>query len=634
MNTVQQTPTTSIQPNGAVSAAPTTLPPVTHTPPQAPQNFALPTAPAVQSSVVTEAVPQMQTLSPIMETAPAAAPVITQPPMPEMSAVPPVPPASFVPPAKKGLSFKTLIAVVIMFVTIIGGGAAYYLSTQSQDIRQQAYDPGKICTTNGGKTDTGVLCSSLGESQCAVHAGSGCSWDGASKCFCGSGGSSSGGSNIISKTCGNSPQICNTGTADGKIAVSECREDGYTGNECRIGCGSHQVNVPAGGCVGVGITKPACGRWQVDVKNSQTGQILCSDFSCEGSGCGGTTPTTPTTSTPPTAEISLGAANCLNTGKYTEGQTVTFNVKATTGEPKSTEVAVFIGVLDAAGTALTQIGPVGSSCLGTAGTIAGPAGTNGYYCKIQSSDMPMNGFTGSVYWQKPIAGKYVVVVNAGASNGISCSGNPRCTYSTDSDFAKVDCGSGFVNCSSNDWHKFEVVPAAQCSTTPTATPSYKIYKCGQTYPNNEVGSTCEALTTTIDGPNNTMICAKSEYITACKTRASNPNGAGTLADACCKAPVVTTAPMCMNITAKTESGTVLTKDSKLRVGDKVNFTCGSVAGISYYQFKVTVDGQAPTTEFVKGPVSKLYTVTKPLPLDAECTICRGTTQDTCYSFGK
>ncbi len=42
---------------------------------------------------------------------------------------------------KGGFGFKTLIAIIVFVLTVGGAGAAYYLNTQSQDNRQQAYLP-------------------------------------------------------------------------------------------------------------------------------------------------------------------------------------------------------------------------------------------------------------------------------------------------------------------------------------------------------------------------------------------------------------------------------------------------------------------------------------------------------------
>ncbi|MBP7768471.1 hypothetical protein KA082_01390 [Candidatus Woesebacteria bacterium] len=169
--------------------------------------------------------------------------------------------------------------------------------------------------------------------------------------------------------------------------------------------------------------------------------------------------------TSPTAEVTLPSATCSAVaGKFKEGTPITFTEKVTTGSPAANETGIFIAKVDAAGTSLVKQGETGATCLDGAGAITGALGV---WCKIGSSTVGSTGFTGTITWSKPIIGKYVVTVNAMVPNGTSCSGNPTCEYSTDSPFInKTSCG-GFTNCSSNDWHTFEVVAASSCVTQQT-----------------------------------------------------------------------------------------------------------------------------------------------------------------------
>ena len=78
------------------------------------------------------------------------------------------------PPSKK-FSLKTIVAVVLLVLAVVGSGATYYLSINSQDLRQQAAESySTYCSAHDGKTDTVVACSSItSESHCWTHGGLG-----------------------------------------------------------------------------------------------------------------------------------------------------------------------------------------------------------------------------------------------------------------------------------------------------------------------------------------------------------------------------------------------------------------------------------------------------------------------------
>lgn len=178
--------------------------------------------------------------------------------------------------------------------------------------------------------------------------------------------------------------------------------------------------------------------------------------------------------TNPTAEVTMPTPStcAAQTGKYKAGVPIEFTTKVTAGNPAATESRVFIAKVDSTGLALVSQGAENASCLGGAGVVSG---TRGLWCRIDAKTIPASGLTSKTSWASPVVGKYVVTINAMVPNGISCSGNPTCDYSTDSTFTKSSC-TGYVNCSNNDWHMFEVVAASSCpvatpNPTPTATPA-------------------------------------------------------------------------------------------------------------------------------------------------------------------
>lgn len=176
----------------------------------------------------------------------------------------------------------------------------------------------------------------------------------------------------------------------------------------------------------------------------------------------------------PTAQITMPAPTCSVAGagnKYKAGEKIDFVTQATAGNPAANESMVFISKVAANGSDLETMGTVGESCLAGAGIISGTAGTAGYWCKIATTAISGAQLDKTVSWNSPIAGKYAITINAMVPGAISCSGNPKCDYSTDSPFPKTSC-SAFVNCSDKDWHQFDVIEAASCvSTTPTPSPS-------------------------------------------------------------------------------------------------------------------------------------------------------------------
>lgn len=705
MNIDQQTAATGTVPTPQVGAATPTPPPETHqVAAQPPQNFALPTAPALHTRVAAEGAPQMQ--SPGSTTAPDSSPVVdsevmssvVQPPMapplgmntsgngmlPPVGSMPPQTGTSSLPP-KKSFPLKAALALILVVLTLVGGGAAYYLSQTPQDLRQRAAENAYPATTPPATPPSGSSACLSGQfncgsyssdpAGCSSHAGQGCYYHrDSSSCKCGNGG----GSNTTGATAscsGGKARICG-GTNGATFCVLSCSQQGnYSGDSCNYGCNGSctDISVGAGQCQDVGPGTSSCGRWQVDVH----GAASCADSGCSSSGCGGggSTPTPPASQTPApvsiSATVSISQPNCVQVaGKYQTGSAITFNGSAT----NTTNSRLFIAKLNAAGNGLDTT--FNASC-----PIGTPSGNSGQFCMITEATAAT-----TASWTPTQAGKYVIVVN-GSAGSTSCSGNPTCTFNAGDGnlITPTTSCAPFVSCSNNDFKYFEVVSAVQCNPQPV------VLQCGQRLTgaaNESCASGLVQANTSIRG----SYCSKPEYQTQCASMdvlanpasicctaqtpkpgiacgvplscndanpcqaglvcnkaatavagtcslpanaaaclAANPL-TGNLQQICCTTPTApppTPGPMCLNIAAKKEDGTVISAGTTLKLGDKVRFTCGTVSGVSTYGFRVIEAGTKLPVETVAGTTSKVYTVTKPGSFVAQCTICPN---GTCYPF--
>lgn len=449
MNTAQQTPVTDSAPTIPVSSSTTPPPPEAHQmTSQVPQGFALPTAAPIHSEVPTEPIPQMQPVA-TQSFVPSAEPVApSEPTLP-----PQMPPSSFVPP-KKSFPLKAALAVIIMVLTLVGGGAAYYLSQNSQDLRQQAASdvyptlPPTAPPAGGSACSQGLYnCGSLSSNPagCSSNAGQGCYYHQAtSTCKCGSNNGGGGGGTSPSASCsGGKAHICG-GSTGATFCVASCSNGGnYSGNSCTSGCNSNctDVTVAANTCQDVGPGTSTCGRWQVDVH----GAASCADSGCSSSGCGGGGGG----GGGPSASVSISQSSCIALpGKYQTGSAITLTA---TGASTNTKTELLLGKVNAAGTGLD--GTFNGNCpIGTAAT-----GTPNW-CKIAESTAN----NASTSWSPTAPGKYVIVSN-GHTTGAACSGNPICSFNAGSGnpMTAVNC-DGWTSCSNNDYIFFEIVPAAQC----------------------------------------------------------------------------------------------------------------------------------------------------------------------------
>ncbi len=712
MNIDQQTSVTGTVSTPQVGTTVPTPPPNVHqVAAQAPQNFALPTAPTLHTHVAAEGAPQMQppgsstsvpTTPPIVDSEVLSS--VVQPPMAPPTILPPMnansgggalPPLGDMPtatpslPPKKSFPIKAALALILVVLTLVGGGAAYYLSQNSQDLRQRAAEnvyptvpptappatpPSGSSACLNGQFNCGDYSSN--PSGCSSHAGQGCYYHrDSSSCKCGNGGGSN--TTGASASCsGGKAHICG-GSNGATFCVSSCSQQGnYSGDSCNYGCNSNctDVSVGAGQCQDVGPGTSSCGRWQVDVH----GAASCADSGCSSSSCGGggTPPTSPPATTPPaniSATIAMTQANCVQIpGKYQTGSAIILNGLAV----NTTNSRLFLAKLNAAGTDLDTT--FNASC-----PIGAAHSTGGKFCLINEATANT-----TATWTPTVPGKYVLVVNGTAANA-ACSGNPNCTFNAGSDnlipAAQQTSCPNFTSCSNNDFKFFEVVSAVQCNPQPV------VLQCGQRLTgaaNESCASGLVQANTSIRG----TYCSKPEYQTQCAAMdvlanpasvcctaqtpkpgiacgvalscndanpcqsglvcnksasavagtcslpgnaaaclAANPL-TGNLQQICCTAPTTpppTPGPMCLSIAAKKEDGTVVTAGTTLKLGDKVTFTCGTVAGVSTYGFRVIEAGTPSAIDARPTATSKVYTISKPGSFVAQCTICPG---GVCYPF--
>jgi hypothetical protein len=102
------------------------------------------------------------------------------------------------------------------------------------------------------------------------------------------------------------------------------------------------------------------------------------------------------------------------------------------------------------------------------------------------------------------------------------------------------------------------------------------------------------------------------------------------ANSCTTQPQPTAGPMCLNITAQKTSGEALAANAQLQIGDQIKFSCGNVAGVTTYGFRVKyTDGTVETVPAAGGSTSNTFTVSKATPFSAQCTICPN---GQCYPF--
>lgn len=224
----------------------------------------------------------------------------------------------------------------------------------------------------------------------------------------------------------------------------------------------------------------------------------------------------------PAGEVSIGAATCGTT--YKAGTAIPLTATVTGGTPTST--TLFIAKLTPDGKDLVDFA---GGC--PAGQPSG-GGAVKQFCNVAVGTSPV-AFSWTPTEQQ--VGKYVVLMNAiDQTNGVQCSANPKCGYSSDSPLNKYPAGScqGWVDCSAKDFAFFEVVSASSCTTTPTATPPTGTQlSCGDRF-TGAAGEGCAAGLERVDTGFRGSYCAKPEFKDQCK----NMNVLDNAKQMCCSVP--------------------------------------------------------------------------------------------------
>lgn len=565
-------------------------------------------------------------------------------------------------PKKKGFPLKTVLAALVLALVVIGGGATYWLSQTSQDIRQQAATgvypttppPATTPPPSGSNCQQGLFnCGGRSPSDCSSHAGQGCYYSqSSSSCRCGNGGGGQppqGGGTCSSG--GGKVTVCAGSTAL-NVCVTECSQSGDPGDSCNYGCGGgcSDKTIAANTCQSFGNSL-SCGKWQTDVH----GDVSCSSSDCSRD-CGGGGGTPPPSTPPPTqlsATASLSQPSCVAiAGKYQAGTPIALSGAGT----NTTRTEIYLSKVNAAGNNLEVL----TTC-----PIGQLVPNNPKFCKItESATNPSSSWTPT----EAQIGKYVLTVN-GYGTGTQCSGNPTCDFNAGSGIATNAC-TGWSNCSGDDYKVFEVVSAVSCVTQKPAKPTLVAKGCikadGTAQPAEFLELSWTDSPTVVQVVNinttgnfnsgpfwNKDVRTLANNVTTAPTGFNPQAGAGAFpvrvgkyyayawdgtqasdvaevtVETC---PVVTpppTAPICLNIKMYDSGNNLVTNYSTLKPGDKVKFGCGQVAGVVWYSFRVLEldstgkpynPNQAPLPSY-PGSMSTEYTIPRAGGFKAQCAIC-------------
>lgn len=165
----------------------------------------------------------------------------------------------------------------------------------------------------------------------------------------------------------------------------------------------------------------------------------------------------------PAGEISISAPTCGT--NYKVGAPITFTGTTTAGT--MTQSMLFISKPTPDGKDLVNF--INGGC--PAGEPQGNAETK-MFCRVVTGTTSPVTFTYTPTDQQK--GKFIALMNSiDTTHGVQCSGNPKCSFSTDSPYNKYAPGScnAFVDCSLKDVVAFEVVSADNCPAPPTAPPT-------------------------------------------------------------------------------------------------------------------------------------------------------------------
>lgn len=89
-------------------------------------------------------------------------------------------------------------------------------------------------------------------------------------------------------------------------------------------------------------------------------------------------------------------------------------------------------------------------------------------------------------------------------------------------------------------------------------------------------------------------------------------------------PTPTPGPVCLNVTIS---------KANPQVGESVTFTCGTVAGANHYQFRIKLPDGTVKDLAATNNVSASFTIAAPGAHKAQCRICTGADDSTCQAYG-
>jgi len=90
-------------------------------------------------------------------------------------------------------------------------------------------------------------------------------------------------------------------------------------------------------------------------------------------------------------------------------------------------------------------------------------------------------------------------------------------------------------------------------------------------------------------------------------------------------------PMCMSISMKVNE-VAYSSNTKVKIGDSIQLTCGLVNGVTRYRFRVIESDGTITSLLATGANSAPFTIRKAGQTTAQCQICTGSEDSTCHAF--
>lgn len=184
-----------------------------------------------------------------------------------------------------------------------------------------------------------------------------------------------------------------------------------------------------------------------------------------------------------------------------------------------------------------------------------------------------------------------------------CPANPSIPAAS---YVKYTCPNGCTYTSEGgtpDWRCYE-------NWSPSSTlPTLGADECGQIDVLNGAGAYCGHTVNNCDQPQ----CQRTQ---SSPPPTETPNPAG---------------PMCMSISMKVNE-VAYSSNTKVKIGDSIQLTCGQVAGVTRYRFRVVESDGTITSLLATGANSAPFTIRKAGQTTAQCQICTGSEDSTCHAF--